>query len=356
MKQFYSDIIQFRGTHYDFGYYQGEILRDSPILPNREKQWGPKRDRHFMIDPERYLKIITEIAPAILDEIHGLADALDMDMEKVFRSFGGYYLEFKRSGCSIFTDSDYMVRNYDSHPRAYEGRYVFYAPSDGGYAFIAPSMQITGRIDGMNEKGLVTGYNFTHSKMAGDGFMCSMIARLILETCADVKEAISLLENIPHRHSFSYVLLDTGGETYVVEASPRKVAVRQSNVCTNHFHILNEENRYRQEETRRREQTIQTRQQGSTNAYQAFKVMNSPAEGVFSEKYDAAAGTIHTSVYLPGELKAWFVIGPDRAPVIFDFAKWLRGDNVNVTRIKGMLRYDRPFVNMEMPSSKKDRH
>lgn len=349
MKQFYSDVIQFRGTHYDFGYYQGKLLKDSPILPNREKQWGPKKDRHFMIDPERYLEIIKNIAPAILDEIQGLADALDMDMDKAFRSFGGYYLEFKRSGCSIFTDTDYMVRNYDSHPRGYEGRYLFYAPSDEGYAFIAPSMQITGRIDGMNEKGLVTGYNFTHSKMAGDGFMCSMIARLILETCANTAEAISLLKTIPHRHSFSYVLLDTSGESCVVEASPRRVAVRQSNVCTNHFHLLNEENRYRQEETRQREKTIQIRQKSSTNPYQAFKVMNSPDQGVFSEKYDAAAGTIHTSVYFPNELKAWFVIGPDRAPVIFDFGKWLRGNNVNVTQIKGELKYHRPFVNMEMP-------
>src|SRR5699024_10767173 len=127
--------------------YEGVLVKNSPILPDRERQWVPKRDRHLMVDPEKYLAIITMIVPAILDERHGLADALDMDMEKALRSFGGYYLEFRRSGCSIFTDSDYMVRNYDSHPRGYEGRYVFYAPSDEGYAFIAPSMQITGRID-----------------------------------------------------------------------------------------------------------------------------------------------------------------------------------------------------------------
>src|SRR5699024_11247351 len=64
------------------------------------------------------------------------------------------------------------------------------------------------RIDGMNEKGLVIGYNFTHTKKSGDGFMCSMIARLILETCADTREAAALLKEIPHRHSFSYVVQD----------------------------------------------------------------------------------------------------------------------------------------------------
>jgi|SRR5690625_966012 len=157
MKQYYSDVIQYRGTHYDFGYFQGELLRDSPILPNRDKQWEPKKDRHFLIDSEAYKDIMAKIAPAILEEIHGLADALHMDMGKAFRSFGGHYREFTRSGCSIFTDPNFMVRNYDSHPRGYEGRYILYEPTDEGYAVIGPSMQITGRIDGMNEKGLVYG-------------------------------------------------------------------------------------------------------------------------------------------------------------------------------------------------------
>ncbi|MFA1822028.1 C45 family autoproteolytic acyltransferase/hydrolase [Virgibacillus oceani] len=346
MKQYYSDVIQYRGTHYDFGLFQGELLKDSSILPNREKQWGPKKDRHFLTDSAVYKDIMAKIAPAILEEIHGLSDALHMDMEKAFRLFGGHYLEFTRSGCSIFSDPNFMVRNYDSHPRGYEGRYMMYQPTDKGYAVIGPSMQITGRIDGMNEKGLVMGYNFTHSKKSGDGFLCNMIGRLILEVCTNVDEAISLLKEIPHRHSFSYVLLDPAGESYVVEASPRQVTARKSNVCTNHFHLLDEENRYRQEETREREQTILDEQHHAANPYDAYKVMNSLNHGVFSKKYGASAGTIHTSMYFPKELKAWFVVGHDRMPVIFDFKKWLQEENVNITRVKGELDFHRPFVNM----------
>ncbi|QKY68790.1 C45 family autoproteolytic acyltransferase/hydolase [Lentibacillus sp. CBA3610] len=348
MKQVYSDVFQYRGTHYDFGYVLGEHLRNSPILPNRQKQWGPKKDRHFLINQEEVKEAIKKIAPRIWDEIRGLADALGMNMEDAVRMFGGYYLEYGRSGCSIFTDTDYMIRNYDSHPKSYEGRYMFYQPTDGGYAVIGPSMQITGRIDGMNEKGLVMGYNFTHRKQSGDGFICNMIGRMILEVCASVEEAIALLKEIPHRHSFSYVLLDKSGESYVVEASPREVAARKSNVCTNHFYLLDEENRYRQEESRRREETIQEQQRYATDPYQAFKVMNASDKDVFSYKYDAAAGTLHTAAYFPNQMKAWFAIGPDRKPVIFDFNKWLQGENINIKRIKGELDYDAPFVNMAL--------
>src|SRR5699024_5956182 len=148
-----------------------DLLKDSPILKNREKQWGPKKDRHFIIDKERFEHVKEQFSPAILKEIHGLADALNMNLIEAYRLFGGYYREFVQSGCSIFTDPDFMVRNYDTNPMSYEGRYMFYQPTDQGYAVIGPSMQITGRIDGMNEKGLALGYNFTHSKKSSDGFL-----------------------------------------------------------------------------------------------------------------------------------------------------------------------------------------
>lgn len=347
MRQVFSEVMQFRGTHADFGFFLGKKLRQSPLIPNRKKQWGPRKNRHFIINPTTFQEAITPVAPEILEEIHGLAEALKMNIDEAIQLFGGYYLEFVRSGCSVFADTDYMVRNYDSHPLPYEGHYLIYQPTDGGYATIGPSMQITGRTDGMNEKGLVMGYNFTHSKQSEDGFLCNMIGRLILEKCASVEEAITLLKEIPHRHSFSYVLLDTLGISYVVEASPRNVVVRQSQICTNHFHLLHEENRYRQDESRKREKTIEQSQRAGSGAYQAFQVMNDPTYDIFSFKYDAAAGTLHTAAYFPKAMKAWFSIGPNRKPVIFDFSEWLRGKDTNVTRILGTLDYPGVFANME---------
>src|SRR5699024_6342921 len=238
MKDVYAEVFQFRGTHKAFGKFQGEKLLSSPLLANRKKQWGPRKERHFIIDPEAFITQMKQLAPQILDEIDGLADVLELDHKEAIRLFSGYYLEYRRSGCSVYAAPKYMVRNYDSHPRSYEGHYMFYQPTDGGYAHVGPSMQVTGRVDGINEKGLVMAYNFTHRKQSDDGFLCNMIGRLILETCANVNEAIELLKSIPHRHSFSYILLDPDGKSYVVEASPRTVEARLSSVCTNHFHLL----------------------------------------------------------------------------------------------------------------------
>lgn len=346
MQSIYSDVIQYRGRHYDFGYEQGIDLKHSYILENRKKQWKIRRPR-FIIKEDEVKRMIQPIAPGIWEELCGLMDALQWDMEEILQEFGGYRLAYQKSGCSIFTNSDYMIRNYDYHPKTYEGRYTVFQPSDQGYATIAPSQRITGRMDGMNEHGLTIGYNFVHRRHPEDGFICNMIARIVLENCKDVEQAIVLLQEIPHRHSFSYVLLDKNGETYIIEASPRAVKIRTGQVCTNHFEHLTEENRHHLADSQRRQQTIQDNKGQITNAYDAFRLMNDSKRGVFSTKYKQWAGTIHTSGYFPKQLKAWFALGGDREPVIFDFNEWLKGQDFSIKRVIGKVDTSLPFVHME---------
>src|SRR5699024_7489760 len=146
MKEIYSDILTFRGSHYDFGYKQGELLADSNTIKNRKLQWKIRRPR-FSIDVDEAKQAITDIAPKIWDELVGISEALKWPMKDILQEFGGYRLDYVKSGCSIFTQEDYLVRNYDYHPKTYEGRFMLYHPNDGGYAIIGPSQRITGRMD-----------------------------------------------------------------------------------------------------------------------------------------------------------------------------------------------------------------
>lgn len=347
MNHYHSDVVQFKGNHYDFGYMQGELLKASPVLANRGRRRAAITKRHFNINEQEAIQLFTKFMPSMLDELQGLADALNWTMKDALREFGGYYVDYERSGCSIVTGEEYMIRNYDSHPSYYEGRYTIYQPTDTGYAVIGPSMQITGRTDGMNEKGLAMGYNFINRVGSEDGFVCNMIGRIVLETCANAEEAIALLKEIPHRTSFNYVLLDPSGETYVVEASPRKVIARKSNISTNHFEVLTDENRYRTDDSMRRQSILESHQSIDRDIYAAYRRLNDKDKEIFSSKYDASAGTIHTAAYIPKEGKALFAIGGNRKPVIFDFNRFLEGERVNIVKVKGMLSYHKPFVNMD---------
>lgn len=352
MKNIHSDILQFRGNHYDFGFMQGRLLRESVTLENRRKQWKVKRPR-FVIDPAETQNAFQQFAPGIWEELNGIRDSLELPMEEVLRDFGGYRIDAPPSGCSIITGKEYMVRNYDFHPQTYEGRFSLFQPTDNGYAFIGPTSRVIGRMDGMNEKGLVMGYNFTHRKKPGDGFVCYMIGRIILETCATVKEAVKLLKEIPHRGSFSYVVMDLSGETFVIEASPRAVDVRKTNVCTNHFEIQTFENRNYLKDSYQRLEAIKQKQAETTDVYKAYRLFNDKDKGVFSSDYKSWAGTIHTSVYLPKDKQMWFSIGGDQKPTVFDFGAWLEGQELATQKIHGKVDTDIGFAHLDRHNTNK---
>ncbi len=346
MKDIHSDILEFRGSHYEFGLKQGELLKNSVILENRRKQWKSKRPR-FEINVDETKQAYSKFAPNIWDELTGLQESLALPLEEILRDFGGYRIDTMPSGCSIVTGSNFMVRNYDFHPQTYEGRFCLFQPTSDGYATIGPTSRITGRMDGMNEKGLAMGYNFTHRKKPGDGFVCYLIGRIILETCATVEEAVTLLKEIPHRGSFSYVVTDTSGETRIIEASPRSVDVRIDQVCTNHFEIQSHENRNYLKDSYDRLAAIQTQKSETREAMRAFRLFNDTDKGVFSTLYKSWAGTIHTSLYLPKEKKVGFAIGGNQQPLFFDFESWLNGDHLAVQQIQGKIDTNIGFAHID---------
>lgn len=346
MQKVYSDVIQFKGSHEAFGRMQGELLQDSALLDNWTSRFHKRSEHHFIIDMPHFEKVMQAFAPAILEELSGLSDSLSFSLEDTIRYFGGYYLEFGKSGCSIVTGRNYMVRNYDNDPFSYDGRFVLYQPTDVGYATIGPSMQVTGRTDGMNEMGLTMGYNFINRKQSNDGFVCNMIGRIILENCANIEEAVALLKEIPHRHSFSYVLTDPTERTVIVEASPRKVVTREGNTCTNHFERLTEENRYRMDDSIRRQAIMQEASKENLAAIDAYRMMNELAYGVYSTNYGAWAGTIHTALYNPKQLQAGMSFSYNRLPYIFNFKKWLAGERLHVKKLNGLLDSSHAFGNV----------
>ncbi|MDG5473654.1 C45 family autoproteolytic acyltransferase/hydrolase [Jeotgalibacillus sp. ET6] len=346
MKTVHSDILQYRGTHYDFGFFQGRLLRDSLTVENREKQWKVRKPR-FEVEEGEVKEAIRRFTPGLWEELLGIRDALDWPMDRVMMEFGGYRVDYNRSGCSIMTGDGYMIRNYDYMPKTYEGRFIFYQPTDSGYAIAGPSQRITGRMDGMNEHGLSIGYNFMNRKRPGDGFICCTIGRMILESCSNVDEAVQMLKEIPHRHSFSYTVFDKTNQSFVIETSPRGVEVRHSDVCTNHFEIMKKENRYHLVDSIKRMEAIRSQRNEVTTPYGAFRLMNDTDKGVFSKLYRDWAGTIHTSGYLPREMKIWFALGGDQEPSEFNFGEWLNGEDILIEKITGDIDTDIPFVHID---------
>lgn len=345
MQQVKSDIMTFRGSHFDLGVKTAQWLKQTPLLENREREWK-KRMPRFDIDVNETYSVFQTYAPQIWEELMGMQEVLNLPTNQMILNFAHYrFTDLKESGCTVFQGPDYMVRNYDYHPATYDGRYLLFQPNDGGLAQIGPTSRVTGRMDGMNEAGLCMGYNFMHRKKPANGFVCYMIGRLVLEHCKDVEEAIQFLKELPHRSSFSYILMDKSLNHAIVEVTPRSFDVRYNKVCANHFELLTHENRnYTTESRERLERTVNQVSQ-DLDKFTAFKLFNDPQYEIYSKLFRSWSGTIHTSMYEPQSLTAWMTLGENQAPASIDFQSWLDGNELEMQQFTGQIDTDLTFAN-----------
>ncbi|UEX90769.1 C45 family autoproteolytic acyltransferase/hydolase [Staphylococcus ratti] len=344
MQEVSIDIQTFEGSHYDYGVQVAKWMQQTQMLKNREKEWK-KRVPRFDIDVHETYKVFQAFAPGIWEEIKGIQDTLNLSTKQAILNFAHYrFTDLPDSGCTVYIGDDYMIRNYDYHPATYDGRYQLYRPTDGGFAQIGPMSRTTGRMDGMNEHGLVMAYNFMHRKKPANGFVCYMVGRIILETCRNVAEGVQLLKTIPHRSSFSYMLQEQTGAHAIVEVSPRSVDVRYDRTCTNHFKLLTHENRNYIKESEERLQRLNLNLNTPLERFEIFKRFNQPHYGVYSKLFKSWSGTIHTTMYDPKTLTAWISLGENQSPTAINFRSWLEGHPIKTTKLIGKLDTDIPFA------------
>jgi predicted choloylglycine hydrolase len=341
LKNFYVDIIQGRGSYYELGLLAGRLHKDSTLYTHHLKRRVSSL-RNYKIDIKKAELLFHQFAPQLWDELIGLSEGMNWPLNEAVHEYSGYQADWNKSGCSVMIQNGYFVRNYDYHPKTYEGRFLFWAPTTG-YASIGFATRMIGRMDGMNEKGLVVAYNFVNRLRAEEGVICCTIARFILDTCSTTIEAIQLLRRIPHRHSFNYSLYDRNGHAAVVEASPRGIYVHEgpSIVCTNHFisDELKQENRYHLDESLNRKRALkQSQDKIILSSIEAFKLFNNSTGPIFKKDYHNWAGTLHTIVYIPKTLKVIVGIGSDCKPMIFSFQEWLDGKKGLVKKLRGRIK------------------
>ncbi|WJE14015.1 C45 family autoproteolytic acyltransferase/hydrolase [Halobacillus sp. ACCC02827] len=340
MKDIYTDVFAFRGGYGDFGYEQGRGLQSSRLL-NYHKNRRPRSVRHYKSEKSVVKHLLDEFFPPLWEELLGLAEGLKWSVDDVVHEYSGWQQEWDKSGCSILTGDSFFTRNYDYHPKTYEGRFLIYAPTKGTPT-IGPGQRILGRTDGMNAYGLCIGYNFVNRVHPGDGFICCTLTRIILETCRTTEEAVDMLKRLPHRHSFNYVVTDCNGVTKTIEGSPRGVRIHEALVCTNHFLHLENENRRHLSDSHERLGHLMDAQK-RMNGEEAFRFLNDTTGPIFSKRYSQWSGTIHTCSYQPRDKIVRFGLGGDTSGVSFDFGEFMNGKRIRVKKVLGHLDTQEPI-------------
>ena len=272
-------------------------------------------------------------------------------MERAVFCFGNNGLRPPIGACSAIMTTSVYGRNYDFKPRYYGARFAF-LQAKGSYASVGSSELLTGRLDGMNERGLVIGLHLVKMWPRLPGLSCVLIVRIILDQCATTAEAIAMLRRLPHAMQYNYSLLDANGVAAVVEAVPGSVAVRTGGwfACTNHFQspLLRPLNR-RAAHSQQRLPPLEAWAEQRLSAEAMFIALNRSTSPAFHHGYLKGAGTLHTIVGEPSKKRLLIGIGGDAAALEedmldVDLDRWRKGEDLQVGHLDGQLGgTSRPF-------------
>ncbi len=127
-----------------------------------------------------------------------------------------------------------LVRNYDYDPALFEG-VVASTNYSGRRRVIGTSDLLWGLVDGMNEDGLAVSLTYGGRPGGGPGFAIPLVLRYVLETCADVTQAVATLRRVPVAQAYNIALVDRSGAHATVFVAPgEEPAVSDLRVSTNH--------------------------------------------------------------------------------------------------------------------------
>lgn len=332
-RKFEVAVLELEGSADELGFLQGGHLKIGPGFERMKVL-----QQH--INTREATQLLAEFSPAFLQELGGLARGAGIGMKTAIQLFSCYNVVTPPMGCSTYANNTYYVRNYDFSDTLYDARFVFQKPASG-YASVGFSHQILGRLDGMNERGLVIGLHFVNEQFKGNGFLATTICRLVLDQCATTEEAIALIEELPHRYCYNFSILDGSGNTVMIEAAPDKHTVHRSTpiTCTNHFEVQEHKNRKGEMlvgslNRKYNMKNLNVKKENPLNYYKSFNDENSP---LFSNRYEDFFGTLHTVVYCPEDLSVIVGVGGNCEPYTFSFQEWMLGIEVLPEAMEGVI-------------------
>jgi predicted choloylglycine hydrolase len=342
IKPFRVSIIQCRGSPYEVGRTQALAFAATPKGRAFLRHKTIPRPRWFDIRNEE--KTFARFSPALWAEIGGIAEGLGISMERAAFCFGNDRLRPPTGGCSALINGAIYGRNYDFKPRHYGARFAF-IQARGSFASVGASELLTGRLDGMNQHGLVLGLHRVRKNPRCPGLSSVLIVRIILDQCVSTAEAVTMLRRLPHAMAYNYSLLDAEGVAAVVEAVPGSVAVRTGAwlACTNHFQsaLLRSLNR-RTAHSQSRLPPLEAWAARETNVEKVFTALNRSTSPAFHHGYRRGAGTLHTIVAEPARKRLLIGIGGDAAALEEDMLdvsldEWVGGKDLPVAQLQGRL-------------------
>lgn len=240
--------VVLEGSAYEVGRAQGEVCRENPGF--LKFMTSPLADNPPMSKQraDETMEFFDRHCPGINEEIRGFADAVGVTPEQIVY----YAFSHQSQGhCSQFA----VLPEQTTDGRMVVGRSYEWDFNDdlrlvttrvaGRAAHIGFSLLFFGRIDGLNEHGLVVTMSAGAPmvKVEEGGLRFWAVIRTLLDRCHNVDEALELLAGIPISFNLNLLLADKTGQAALVEIACSKRAVKRIHpgcgepvlIATNHY-------------------------------------------------------------------------------------------------------------------------
>ena len=256
-------VLSLAGTARSIGRQHGEQVVDLRpyIQASMQTRLAVLRQQGVNLFPylEEIIQIWQQHAPATLEMLLGIAEALEFD----WRDYLSYtifpYLEgrinlihravHQDQGCTtwaasgVFTHdgAPLLVKNRDNHPDQRPLQCLAHVRPERGYPYLClTTAGIPGvSSSGINTVGLAVVDTYVASTDVGPGIGRYSVMMDLLEKCASVRDAIVYIRSHPHFGNGTVSLVDAQGDMAVFEIAHSVLAVRHPNegfvVSTNHF-------------------------------------------------------------------------------------------------------------------------
>lgn len=243
--------VTMEGTAYEVGQQLGEILKKHN--PETAKWFTSAKiepRKHGFKDFEDLQAFYEEYCPGMTDEILGLADSLDAELDKL----QVYSLpDYQASNCSQFA----MLSSVTGDKHVYVGRSYEYNQEmndfrlctvriKGKVGHIGFMENLLGRDDGMNDHGLCvtfSGGGTFKREPSRRGFPFFLVVRTLLDNCRSVAEAVEHLKKVPVWGYWNFLLTDKEDNAALMQFFDGEYGIKQidadsSDQClfsTNHY-------------------------------------------------------------------------------------------------------------------------
>jgi predicted choloylglycine hydrolase len=240
-----------RGSYYEIGNTIGKQIKGMFQIPPISKD--------TIEFANRCKPIVKNFCPGITEEIRGLAEGtnLDLDLLNAFilalgkdmidegKKLMAHGIDF---GCTSFAISNehssekgpIFARNYDWSESFAPYFTVIRAQSEDGIPNISFTDHPIGRYGGINKEGLALSIHAFPEYLPDwkPGIRMNVIARWVLDTFKSTEEAIRFLEKIPHICGHNYLIADKDDNLARIETAADEIVVTRAKdgfiATTNH--------------------------------------------------------------------------------------------------------------------------